>query len=176
MIPGRMVLLVHELDDGTRHFDWLIQRPQALAAAGGPIVPLNPDARELLSFRVAERMDGARASKFAATKMDNHRNLYLTYSGPISGGRGSVRQVARGTVLEVQELEGAIAIRGAFLRGERYLWAGMAQGGQSEWAFQRSRRLGGAGGGSGSADHGGSIATDMTGWGTYGAAAFLGGG
>lgn len=83
------VLLLHELPDGTSHFDWLIQRN------GGEDAPL-------ISFRVRERIDSGGAKSFAAERLPDHRAAYLTYEGEISGGRGRVRRVATGD-LEVRE-------------------------------------------------------------------------
>ncbi len=141
MIPARMVLLEHTLADGSRHFDWLMQRPREDDA---PSKRLDLEARELLSFRVAERIDRAPARRFVSQRMEDHRNLYLTYSGEVSGGRGSVRPVARGVVMDIEEMEGAIAIRGFFVKGSAYLWAGSkedAAGASAGWTFQRSAKL-----------------------------------
>lgn len=144
MIPGRMVLLEHTLPDGEVHFDWLIYRPSAQGVGvagevGEARKPIDPEARELLSFRVMKRIDRPAARRFAAERMENHRNLYLAYSGEVSGGRGSVRTVARGLVVQVEEMDGAIAIRALFARASPYLWAGSA--GVDGWTFQRGLKL-----------------------------------
>jgi|GEM_PF-632145 len=78
-----MVLLRHDLPDGTHHHDWLIET--------------TPGAEGLVSFRVGERIDGlAAGAVFEAQAMAPHRAAYLTYEGPVSGGRGEVRRVATG--------------------------------------------------------------------------------
>ena len=86
-----MVLLRHELLDGSWHFDWLIEPSSANAAPGGP------DDRVLLAFRIAHRLDLGPPSEFRAERLANHRRLYLDYEGEIAGGRGRVTRVAAGT-------------------------------------------------------------------------------
>lgn len=52
----------------------------------------------LMTFRVAPpgRPDGQGVSVFRAERLADHRREYLTYEGPVSGGRGRVRRVAEG--------------------------------------------------------------------------------
>jgi hypothetical protein len=115
-----MVLLRHELPDGSGHFDWLLERPNY------------PD---LLTFRVQERIDqlGPGAAGFAATRLADHRRAYLTYEGPISDGRGSVTRVAAGTC-EVQEGPDGLRIRGAFGKGMR-VYEGRTLDSGGSWQF-----------------------------------------
>lgn len=85
------VLLQHDLPDGSSHFDLLIERPNT---PGGPLV----------SFRVDARIDLAEpGASLMATRLPDHRNDYLTYEGPVSGGRGEVRRVVSARVLGVVE-------------------------------------------------------------------------
>lgn len=90
----RMVLLLHELPEGTRHFDWLVEQPGAVG---------------LLSFRVADRIG---ASGFDAERIADHRREYLSYEGEVSGGRGRVQRVAEGTVDRVEISEVRVAVSG----------------------------------------------------------------
>ncbi|MCC6659431.1 MAG: hypothetical protein IT437_00960 [Phycisphaerales bacterium] len=76
------VLLRHDTPDGSAHWDWMIQR-----LGGG-----------LTTFRVAVRIDLGPAC-FGAERLPDHREAYLTYEGPVTGDRGSVRRVADGTVV-----------------------------------------------------------------------------
>lgn len=93
-----MVLLLHELPDGSSHFDWMLARD-----AAGPLV----------TFRVTERIDaGVRA--FVATRLPDHRRVYLTYEGDVSGGRGRVRRVAEGSVAIEVDDGAAFFARGEF--------------------------------------------------------------
>ena len=87
--PGRpTVLLLHELPDGTSHVDWMI-------------APDDTDGRELLvTFRVAGRVDElAAGGQLSARRIDDHRRAYLTYEGPVSNARGTVRRLAAGVVV-----------------------------------------------------------------------------
>lgn len=86
-----MVLLRHDLPDGSWHYDWLLEPASAAAAPGGP------DARVLLAFRVAKRLDVDPPREFPAERLPDHRRLYLDYEGEIAGGRGRVTRVAAGT-------------------------------------------------------------------------------
>lgn len=86
-----MVLLRHDLPDGSWHYDWLLEPASAAAA------PVGPDARVLLAFRVANRLDAGPPREFPAERLPDHRRLYLDYEGEIAGGRGRVTRVAAGT-------------------------------------------------------------------------------
>jgi hypothetical protein len=87
-----MVLLRHDLPDGTHHFDWMIQ-----ARAGS-----------LVTFRVTSRLDHLSAGLFLAQRLPNHRDEYLTREGEVSGGRGTVTRMASGYVTTWQESRGQI--------------------------------------------------------------------
>jgi hypothetical protein len=100
-----MVLLRHETPDGGHHFDWL----------------LAPDARPgtaLVSFRLQERLDTlVPGAELAATAIPDHRAVYLTYEGTISGDRGSVRRVNDGVVRWLERGEGRMQIIAAWAGG-----------------------------------------------------------
>ncbi len=83
-----MVLLRHDLPDGSWHFDWLIDRGE-----GGP----------LLSFRVVPRIDDPQVLTFDAERILDHRRDYLDYEGEVSGGRGMVRREAVGVGVACSE-------------------------------------------------------------------------
>jgi hypothetical protein len=118
-----MVLLRHDLPDGSSHFDWLLERP---------------GYSSLLTFRVQERIDrpGPGPGGFAATRLADHRLAYLTYEGPISDGRGSVTRVAAGSC-EVQEGPEGLRIRGSFGPGMR-LYEGRPLDSGGAWQFATS--------------------------------------
>ncbi len=91
----RTVVLRHDLPDGTHHFDWLLEpadppNPRAAGKAD------DPDARVLIAWRLAAWPIPV-GSSVPAERLPPHRWLYLDYEGPISGNRGTVRQVAAGT-------------------------------------------------------------------------------
>lgn len=85
----RTVLLRHQLPDGAFHFDWMFQ------------TDFKPETR-LATFRVTAPIHHPEIDQFDAERTSDHRSDYLTYQGPLSGGRGSVVRVASGTV-EVDE-------------------------------------------------------------------------
>lgn len=64
-----------------------------------------------------------------ATRIGDHRPIYLTYEGPISGDRGEVTQVDAGKVEWLQRGEGVILVQlaGLRLKGSYTLrWLGQA--------------------------------------------------
>ena len=79
----RFVVLQHRVPDdldGDRgdHFDLMLEQESDLATWA---IDQFPNAGETV----------------AATRLPNHRKLYLDYDGPISDGRGTVEQVMAGT-------------------------------------------------------------------------------
>ncbi len=80
------VLLVHGLPGGTSPVDWLGAR----SPSGGP------DERALLAFRLPSMPAWTAGERFGGVRMADHRGRYLVVEGPLGGGRGSVRRVARG--------------------------------------------------------------------------------
>ena len=115
------VLLRHELPDGGGHLDWLLERPA------------RPDLG-LLSFRVRGRIDDPRIGRFGATRLPDHRRLYLEYEGPISGGRGTVVRVVSGHCLRCEEGEGHVLIAVEF-GGHVQTLEGIQRSG-AEWVFE----------------------------------------
>lgn len=116
--PARMVLLRHELPDGSWHFDWMLERPGAGALA-------------LRTFRVLDRPDDA--SEFPAESLPDHRRVYLDYQGPVSNNRGQVTRVAAGEVELLDERSDSISILGT-LAGRRARWLGRASP-DGRWVF-----------------------------------------
>jgi hypothetical protein len=132
---GRMVVLHHLLPDGSAHFDWLIHRPSPESSrpmrnpAGVPAEPpgpLDPDARILLSLQTQSRPDDPRSGVFAARQLPDHRAIYLTFEGPLSGDRGQVRRVAQGVVHRLEhEPEDRLLIVGQFEGCTPAAWRGI---------------------------------------------------
>jgi hypothetical protein len=88
----KTVLLEHRLAAGTSHYDWMLELEEGD----------DPDERSLLTFHVNSRVDPMDAGSFDATRIDDHRRLYLEYEGKISGRRGEVRALASGKLLEMK--------------------------------------------------------------------------
>jgi hypothetical protein len=119
----RMVLLRHELPDGTWHFDWMIEPAEGYG---------------LVTFRVSARVDDPETTQFDAERIGEHRREYLEYEGAVSGGRGTVVRVAAGWVEGVSEWDGEIVVRGE-MGGCAGVWTGR-RGAESEgdvWRFVR---------------------------------------
>lgn len=113
------VLLQHDLPDGSFHYDWMIQPDEAGAG--------------LITFRVWTRIDHPTCRGFEAQRLADHRIAYLTFEGDIGGGRGRVRQLARGTVM-AGDFEGALEVTVDFGTGVRR-WRGTVQDGDL-WRFE----------------------------------------
>jgi len=87
----RFVVLRHETDTDI-HYDWMIEDPAAPTGTG-----------VLLTFRAGwppAALSPRRA--WTVERLPDHRRAYLDYEGPISGGRGRVRQVASGRAIAHQ--------------------------------------------------------------------------
>ena len=85
------VQLRHELPDGSSHVDWMLAR--------------DPLGRvPLVTFRLPGRVDelgpGADGGIMRAERIADHRPSYLTHEGPVSRGRGVVRRLRSGRILE----------------------------------------------------------------------------
>lgn len=80
------VILRHELPDGSHHFDWMI--------ASDP-----EGAGPLITFRLDQVLDELRPGEsLRAERIADHRPHYLSYEGPVSGGRGKVWRMRSGTI------------------------------------------------------------------------------
>lgn len=89
----RMVLLAHSAAPKGDHFDWMIQDGDE---------PESP----LRTWRVMVRLDQLVAGDwFIAEQLAEHRAAYLTYEGPVSGGRGKVERVSAGQVRLLNEAD-----------------------------------------------------------------------
>jgi hypothetical protein len=88
----KTVLLEHRLADGASHYDWMLELEEGD----------DPDERSLVTFHVDSRIDSGDAGQFDATRIDDHRRVYLQYEGMIAGGRGVVRALALGLLLEMK--------------------------------------------------------------------------
>jgi len=79
--------LLHELPDGSAHVDWLLGQDSA-------------GVEPLITYRLGGRIDDLEpGATIDAEHIGDHRPAYLTYEGPISGDRGTVRRLARGRIV-----------------------------------------------------------------------------
>jgi hypothetical protein len=74
------------LPDGSSHIDWLLARDDQAE-------------QRLITFRLDQRVDALKpGARLNAERIADHRPMYLDYEGPISGDRGRVVRLARGTI------------------------------------------------------------------------------
>lgn len=94
------VLLRHDSPDGVHH-DWLLGDPTRLDEPDAPLwtARVGPPSSEWTSL-------GA----WQLEPIGSHRRLYLTYEGPLSGGRGTVTRVDEGTFVALEWTEQHILI------------------------------------------------------------------
>jgi len=87
------VQLLHELPDGSAHVDWMLATdPQG--------------ERPLITFRLPGRVDELESGQvMEAHRIVDHRPAYLTYEGPVSGDRGTVRRLRGGVVRTIEHGE-----------------------------------------------------------------------
>lgn len=120
----RSVVLEHRLPDGSRHFDWMIERPD-------PGVE-----RRLWTWRTEARPD--RVEAFAGEQIGNHRVVYLEFEGELSGGRGRVTRVAAGQAIWLGADSGKIGVRIVWSDGPNVRYNAEI-GVNGVWSFRGSR-------------------------------------
>ncbi len=79
-MPNSFVIILHT-GFGTDHYDFMLE--------AGPALATWQLARNCLALGEGESAP--------ARKLPDHRLAYLTYQGPVSGGRGQVKRVCEGT-------------------------------------------------------------------------------
>jgi len=84
-MPDRFVILHHRLDDG-EHWDLMLEQGDVLLTwqlLRDPILPAN--------------------YPIPARRIGDHRKAYLNYEGPLTGGRGTVRSVDSGSLVDIED-------------------------------------------------------------------------
>lgn len=112
----RFALLEHATDQAS-HWDLLIEQP---------------GEEGLATWRLGDDPTAA-ATPIAAERIQNHRRIYLTFEGPLSGGRGQVRRIAAGDARWVEFTAERTVVRldGDKLTGEFEI---AARGGQMRFS------------------------------------------
>ena len=106
------VQLRHELPDGSWHIDWLLGTDQA-------------GRQPLIAFRLPSSIDElAGNEELQAERIADHRPVYLSYEGPISGGRGSVKRLSRGRITAWRQTQDQWDLT--------VIWQGSAKGGRAQ--------------------------------------------
>ncbi len=89
------VLLRHDLPDGSWHYDLLLElRPGTSEDHRLAAIRLAPASPGHSSLTLAPGIDIDPAAP--CERLPDHRAIYLTYEGAISGNRGDVRRMANG--------------------------------------------------------------------------------
>lgn len=109
------VLLHHRLSD-KEHWDLCLEMGESLATWQ---ILRDPRGRP-------DKKTGG----YPARRIGDHRRAYLEYEGPISGGRGEVRRVDRGTwsAIELGQEVWVVRLEGVALQGVYRLPAGAEPG------------------------------------------------
>ncbi len=102
MTPNRYVIL-HHLSPAGEHWDFMLERDHGLLTWQMKSEPLSRDACPIQCLRIKD-----------------HRKAYLDYQGPVSGGRGIVTRVDRGTyeLLGTDEESWTLRLQGTRLVGD----------------------------------------------------------
>ena len=102
------VLLEHSQANQTH---WDLMFAPAHAPKGGE--------SKLITFRIPIDPHIWADKPVSCEKIADHRSIYLTYEGPISGNRGEVRRVDQGTYdpIEITDQKWLISIQGSTLTG-----------------------------------------------------------
>lgn len=101
----RFTILLHELPDGSFHWDFLLEIS---------------DNEKLATWACVSQPGG---KSFSGCKIFNHRPVYLDYEGEISGNRGTVTQYDTGTYApalsnaDIESRRFEIELRGEKLQG-----------------------------------------------------------
>ena len=108
------VLLEHTQTDQT-HWDLMFAPAQS---------PTGSDSK-LITFQIPIDPRNWADKLVSCEKIADHRSIYLTYEGPISGNRGQVRRVDQGTYdpIEITDQKWLVSVQGSTLSGRILLQA-----------------------------------------------------
>jgi hypothetical protein len=115
----RFVMLEHS-GHGPLHWDLMLEQGETLA-----------------TWRLAARPDVGLGETIYAERLADHRLAYLDYEGPVSGGRGEVRRIDRGSwrPIETEATHWQVEFDGQVLSGGYELRRGGAD--SRVWSFRR---------------------------------------
>ncbi|TWT99410.1 hypothetical protein Pla108_03470 [Botrimarina colliarenosi] len=109
--PLHWVLLRHDCPADYRdgpHWDLMLERDDVSDEAGLATWSLLTLPTAWLA---SEAATGACDAEVEAMQLDDHRAAYLTYEGPVSGGRGDVHRLASGELLWLSDQDDQVVAR-----------------------------------------------------------------
>ena len=121
------VVLFHDRESGP-HFDWMFEGEEGLR-----------------TWATAERLMLDQADAATATELPLHRAAYLDYEGPVSGNRGSVRRVERGTFRVLQDATDLYELEVAGDRAGRLIFRRDHLADRSLWRIEFRPQINGEG-------------------------------
>ena len=121
------VVLFHDRESGP-HFDWMFEGEEGLR-----------------TWATAERLMLDQADAATATELPLHRAAYLEYEGPVSGNRGSVRRVERGTFRVLQDATDLYELEVAGDRAGRLIFRRDHLADRSLWRIEFRPQINGEG-------------------------------
>ena len=96
-MPSSFVIILHT-GHGPEHYDLMLE----MLEAGEALATWRLE-RDCLDLRPSEAL--------AARKLPDHRRAYLSYQGPVSGGRGRVTRVHAGTYETLDRRSDRLVVR-----------------------------------------------------------------
>ena len=125
---GQRFVVQHHCGPGPEHWDLMLEAGEVLA-----------------TWRLDRHPAGLSDGPIVATRIGDHRTAYLTYEGPVSGGRGTVEIVDAGTYTTRRQAAAALDLDfdGRFLSGRLTLRCDEPPG--DRWTLDRLERSNGPG-------------------------------
>ncbi len=108
--------ILHHQEPAGEHWDLMLERGDVLLTWQLDVEPVSRDVLPIVARRIAD-----------------HRKRYLTYEGPISDDRGTVRRVDSGSVEFENITESKLVVR---LAGNRLVGTFLLSKGQNDWEFR----------------------------------------
>jgi hypothetical protein len=118
--PLPSYVILHHTGHGPEHWDLMLEVGESLA-----------------TWQLLEDPHRIGGEALNACRIGDHRRAYLTLEGPVSGGRGRVKRIDRGTFEWVERTERSwiIRLQGDLLQGTFKL--ALEHRRAKRWSFQR---------------------------------------
>lgn len=101
-MPSQYVILHHQLND-SEHWDFMLEQGDVL-----------------LTWKLLKDPTDVNNFPIPAQRIQDHRKAYLEYEGPVSGDRGSVSRIDKGTceILQRTSSQYVFQLDGVHLKGQ----------------------------------------------------------